>query len=140
MAVLLDQNRLVAAPEELSVLPMGAIEALGIDAIDVPHATRQPPLRSLQQQMIMIGQQAVSRDVHIPALRRLAEDFQKRRKIIRLKKNIFSSAAAIHDVVPGAREFDAKRSAHGGEMVSDSRVKANGRLDPIIYRWAATAS
>lgn len=132
MTVILNQNGLVTSAKQLPVLPVGTIEVLGIDAIDVTHATRQIPLRGLEQQVIMVGHQAVSRNLHIPALGGLANDFQKSSIIIRLKKNILSSAAAIHDMVPRPGKFNTKWSAHGKWLISQFALKANGRLDPKI--------
>ena len=54
-------------------------------------------------------------------------DFQKCFKIIRLKKNVFSSAARIHDVVPRPRKFNAKWSAYSERLILDIEIKANGR-------------
>ena len=51
-AVGITEDRLVSAPKQGAVNVVGAVEILGVDAIDVPHAPGQIAIRCLDQEVI----------------------------------------------------------------------------------------
>jgi hypothetical protein len=59
MAVFLDQNGLVPALEQVTRPAVALIEALRIDAVQLPHAEGTVAVRGLNKEMIMVGHEAV---------------------------------------------------------------------------------
>jgi hypothetical protein len=58
-----DQNGLVSPLEKMSGSLMFCVEVIRIGAVYMAHYLRQIPLWRLQQQVIMIGHEAVSMDI-----------------------------------------------------------------------------
>jgi len=56
---------------------MGSVETLGINAIDVSHASGQIGVRGLNEKMVMIAEQAICGNPHIPQIHSF---FQKVKK------------------------------------------------------------
>ncbi len=48
-----------------------------------------------------------------------------------IKKNRFTPAATVHDMVPSVRVFDAEWSGHG-DFLNEREIRVNARLDPYV--------
>ena len=107
---LLDRYRshvFIAPFEKLALGAMTGIEALGVYAVDVSHAPGYVGIRGLDQQMIVVGHQAVRGDAKIPHLRVFDQYLDESLVIIFVVKDRLTSPAAVHDVIPGIRKFDS---------------------------------
>ena len=63
MTVFLDENGLVPALEQMTVPLVAFIKELGIDAVQLPHADGEIAVGSFNEQMIMVGHEAVGDNV-----------------------------------------------------------------------------
>jgi hypothetical protein len=64
MALLLDQDRLVASLEDVPDPVVRPVDGLRVDAVELTHAAREVGVGGLGEQMIVVGHQAVG--VHRP--------------------------------------------------------------------------
>ena len=62
IAVLTHENSFITAAEQRTVQTVSGVIPLGVNAIDVSHAAGQISIRCLNQQMIVVGHQAVCAD------------------------------------------------------------------------------
>ncbi len=60
------ENRFIRASKELTIHMMKTIETLGVYAIDVAHAPGEVGVRGLNEEVVMIAEQAKSRNPHMP--------------------------------------------------------------------------
>lgn len=86
---------------------MAPVISLCADSVDVPHAPGQVSQGSMHQEMIAIGHQTVSADPDIPQLDCLLQQGDKSQVVLIVLKHTFTTAAAIHHMMPGARKFYA---------------------------------
>ena len=68
VAIGLDENRFIASSKERAIGMMQAIVALGIETVHMPHAPREVAAGGLDQQMVMVGHEAIGVDLVIKAL------------------------------------------------------------------------
>ena len=80
---------------------MNTVETLGIDTVDVPHATRQVPSWCMDQQMVVVGHQAISAYTDIPQFCGILEKVDEHLVIIGVFKYPIRTTPAIHDMIPG---------------------------------------
>ena len=99
------QYRLVSAAEQRAVAMVSAIESLGVNAVDVPHASGEIGIRCLDQEMMVVGQQTEGRNAKIPGLRGFLEKFDKLSVVSFVRENGIAPPPAIHDMVPCTRIF-----------------------------------
>ncbi len=113
MAVLLNQDRLVPALKEMPCPAMPFVEELGIDAIQLPHAYGEIAVRSLDEQMIMIGHEAVGMTDPIVALIDMLEGVQEILPVpVVLEYGLLFIAAGGY-VIDCAGIFNAEGAGHG---------------------------
>gem|GEM_PF-3097993 len=102
ITVSIHDNRFEPATKQLSVKAVGSVEALRIDAVDMPHASREVPFRSMDEQMVMIGHQAISAYPDIPQFGCVLEQINERQIIVMAFKNPIRPPPSIHHMIPGA--------------------------------------
>jgi hypothetical protein len=113
MTVFLDENGFVSALEQMTVPLVAFIEELSVDAVQLPHADGEIAVGGLNQQMIMVGHEAVGVTNPIVPLVDVLEGIEKIETIAVVLENSFLFIAAGGHVVDGAGIFYAKRSCHG---------------------------
>ena len=86
---------------------MAPVIPLRIHAVDVAHAPGYVGIRRLDQQMIMIGHQAVSGYTKISHLRRFDQHLDERLVILLVLEDRFTLPVPVHDVILGVRKFDS---------------------------------
>jgi len=91
---------------------MGPVETLGIHAIDVPHASGQVGIRGLNEKMVMIAEQAISGNPHIPQIRRFFQKVNKGNIVLFSQENGFCPSPPIHDMVPCTCVLDPEWPGH----------------------------
>ena len=86
---------------------MAPVIPLRIHAVDVAHAPGNVGSRRLDQQMIMIGHQAVSGYTKIPHIRGFDQHLDERLVILFIDEYRFTPPTPVHDVIPGVGNFDS---------------------------------
>jgi len=89
---------------------MGAVEVLGVEAIEVPHAPRQITFRGLEQEVVR--HQAIGRYAQVPGFRGYPEEFNRPYVVLLVLEDGFTPPAAVHGMIPCIRVFDSQRSGH----------------------------
>src|SRR2546425_8503175 len=107
---------------------MAAIEALGVDPVELPHPGGEIPLRGLQQQMVMVAHQTVGMAPPVIAYHSLFQDGEKRLPILLVEVDSLAGIAAGGDVVEGAGIGEAQRTSHGRRIPIKTD---NSRPDPL---------
>jgi hypothetical protein len=81
MGLLLDQDRLVAPLEDMTDPLMDPVEPLRIDAVELAHALGLIAVRRLDQEMTMVGDQAVGVDDPVEPFPHTRQHVEKRRPV-----------------------------------------------------------
>jgi hypothetical protein len=84
---------------------MATVEPLRVDAVKVAHTPRQIGRRRLDQEMIMIGHQAVRQPTPPKPFRRMAHQRQKLPAVVLVEKNLLSPIPSGGEVIDAARQF-----------------------------------
>jgi len=112
IAICVNQQGFVSSSEQGAIVAMQPVEPLGIDAINMAHTTRKVAARGLNQQVIMIGHQAVGRNPEVPTFACLFNRPEEVLIIPFLSKDGFSPASPVQDVIPSIEILDPKRPRH----------------------------
>jgi hypothetical protein len=107
MVVRVNEYGFVSSTKKLAVMVVTTVETLGVYSVYMPHTAGQITDRSMDQQMIMIGHQAIGSYLDIPSFIRLLKQTDEGLVIIGVQKNLFPSPATIHDMIPGTWIFYA---------------------------------
>ena len=132
----LDQDRLVAALEDVPDPPVPTVETLGEDAVQLPHAAGQVRRRRFDEQVVVV--------VHLaPGVTEPSEAFDDTRQnvddepaILVTADDIAARVAAAGHVIERAGVFDAERPRHGGIMMEVNSILGGLRSaapEPIYY-------
>jgi len=112
IAICFNKHGFVSPSEQGTIVAMQPVEPLGIDAIDMAHATRKVAVGGLNQQMIMIWHQTVGRNPEVPIFARLLNRPEEVFIIPFLSKDGFSPTSPVQDMIPSIGIFDPKRPRH----------------------------
>ena len=110
--VAFDQDGAVAGLEEVAAAAVPAVEALGVDAVEVAHAEREVPERRLQEQVVVRFHEAVGVAKPAVASDGVGERGKQRDPVLIVTDDASSFVSARDHVDDCARRTDAKRSAH----------------------------
>lgn len=102
-----DENGLIAPFEKLPFAEMPAVEALGVYAVDVAHASGNIGIGGLDQQMIVVGHQTISGYAQVPHLCGFNQHLNESLIVVFVEKDLFRPSASVHDMIPGVRVFDS---------------------------------
>jgi hypothetical protein len=72
------------------------------------HATGDIALRSLNQQVVVVGHQAIGRHPEIPGIRRLLKNCYECLIVMPVREDVLFPSATVHDMIPGSWIFYAK--------------------------------
>ena len=86
---------------------MGAVEALGIDTVQLAHAFGEVGIGRFDEQVIMIGHLAISVTDPVEAPADFGKRFEPGEAIVVGQKNILAPIAARGDVIKRAGEFES---------------------------------
>ncbi|SNQ60978.1 hypothetical protein MNV_2170003 [Candidatus Methanoperedens nitroreducens] len=106
-------DRFVAATKQRSIPCMPTVIALRVQPVQMAHDPRHVALRRLNEQMIVIAQQAKGHDSDSPHLMAVGQNIEKELAIGSICEHILIGQAAIHDMIVGAWICNAKGSRHG---------------------------
>jgi len=107
-----EEDGLVATAEEGAVAVVGAVEALGIEAAEVPHDPGKVGVRSLEEQVEMGRHTAVGVNANPPSLGKVLEQLHKADMIGLIQEGRSPGEATVHYVVDGVRIEDPQGAAH----------------------------
>jgi hypothetical protein len=100
---------------------MAPVIVLRVDAVQVPHHPRQVALRGLEEQVIVVLQEAIGKDPDAPHLMTVAEKLEEPQPVNAIGEDPLAGQAAVHDVVVGTRELNAERTGHEGTLERKAR-------------------
>jgi hypothetical protein len=81
--------------------------------------------------MIMVHHQAIGSNPNIPELYGLLEQIKERLAVPFFNKNVLSSPATVHHMVPGIRILYSQRSSHM-RLIAKRKIRVKRRLDPFL--------
>lgn len=108
--VLLHEERAVAALEEVAVAAVAAVEALGVDTVQVPHAAGEVRLRRLHEQVVVVRHQAVREPLPAVALAAERECLEEALAVCRVPVDRLALVPTCDDVEDSVCELDAGRA------------------------------
>ena len=130
VSVLIYENGLVSALQEMPHSTMSPVKALGVDAIDLTHSLGKGGLAGFDQQVVVIVHQTPCPNRPIEALRDPAQVFEKRLAIAIVQENVLASVSPGHHMVESAFKFDSKRTAHFWIISGEQGIMHVTRPDP----------
>lgn len=113
VGVAIDRDRLVAALEQVADQAVALVEALRVDAVEVPHQARQVALARVQHEVVVVAHQAVRQHLGVEAVERMLEHGQVLDAVGVIAVDRLAAVTARGDVVDGAGEFEAEGAGHG---------------------------
>lgn len=121
MSLLLHQYRLESSFEDMTRATVAPVELLCISPIEYVHALREPSLRSLHEQVVVVAEQTVGVDEPAVVANDRPEDPQKEASIPVVAKNGGALVSTADDVVKRAGELQPQRSSHPLSSCSERR-------------------
>jgi len=121
MAVFLDKDGFEPSLEQVAVPAMIFVEELGIDSVQLPHAEGEITVRRLDEEMVMVGHQAIGVAYPVVALVDVLECIKKSVPIVVVFENGFLFISPRCDMINCASIFYAKRAGHEARL-PDNRV------------------
>jgi hypothetical protein len=91
---------------------VAAVERLGVDAVQVAHASGQVGFGRGDDEVVVVGQQAVGVAAPMPAPDRVAKQVEEAAAVVVVEEDRRAGVAAGGDVVEGVVEFEAERASH----------------------------
>ena len=105
-----NQDCLVAATEQRAIIAVTPVEALSIYPVDVAHDARKIGIRSLEENVVVVGHEAIRCHTNSPDLANVVDKGKKTGVIRLLTEYRLTPQTTIHDVIPGSREQDSEWS------------------------------
>jgi len=116
VGVRIDEQALIATAKQGTVPPVGAVEPLSIQSVEVAHDAGEITQGGLKEQVVMGGHAAVGEDLDLPAAVNVLEQVEEAVVIGVPKEDPPALQAAVHDMVVGTGELDAQRSSHSASL------------------------
>jgi hypothetical protein len=91
---------------------MTAVKALGVDAVQLAHASRQVCPGCLEKQVVMITHQTVGMTYPFETVDDLAKKLKERDAVRPGEENVLFRVAPTRNVIDGSFKFDTKRASH----------------------------
>lgn len=132
MRILLHQQRVVAPLENMPHQAVAAIDALRIDAVQLPHALAEIALGRFDHQVIVVAHLAVGVDDEVKARGDQAEHLEPGVAVGVVAIDGVAPVAAAGHMVQRAGEFESERSGH-------RKTLAGAGIDVMITRRTGAA-
>jgi len=129
MALLLDKDRLEAALQKMSDSVVTTIEPLGVNTVEKVHSTRQARVRRLDQEVVIVGHQAICMTDPAVSVDNVGKDFEESGSITVVKKDVLLRIATTGNVVDSAFVLQPQRSGHSLYRLAQ-RIQKNEGLNP----------
>ena len=105
-------DRRVPSLQHVTGTAVRSVESLGIAGVELAHSARQVGARRLEQQVIVVGHQAVGVATPSGTLAGLGHEAEETPTVLVVEVYVTSGVAARRHVVESARELDPQRSSH----------------------------
>jgi len=112
MGFAVHQHTFETTMEQRPFAAMAAVVMLGVDTVQMTHQARKIGLAGEQQQLKMIGKQAVGQHLGVKALHGLGKQPEQRAPIGVINTGRNTWVAARAEQVDSAGNFDARRTGH----------------------------
>ena len=86
---------------------MKTVEALGVHAVDMAHASGNIGIGGLDKQMIVVGHQTVGGYAQVPHLCGFDHYLDESLIVVFVEKDLFRPSPPVHDMIPGIRVFNS---------------------------------
>ncbi len=116
MAAMFHQDRFIAPLQDMTDAFMTTIKALGVDAVQLAHASRQVGPGCLEKQVIVVAHQAVGMTYPFETVDDLAKKLKERDAVRPGEENILFRVAPARNVIDGSFKFDTKRTCHSLDL------------------------
>ena len=97
MAFLFHKDRFEPPLEKMADLPVFSIEGLRVGSVQLPHSGRKVSIRSFDEQMVVVGHQAVGMTDPMEVLDSCSQPFQKIGSVVIIGENILPCIATTGD-------------------------------------------
>lgn len=114
VVVLIDDDRLESALENMASFLVSPVILLGVDAVEMLHATGKVAFRGFNDQVVMIVHQAIAMAYPVIPRDGLPHEVKEIYSVRITSEYLLPGIATGGDVVEGAGVFDAERTGHGG--------------------------
>jgi hypothetical protein len=111
IVAVLDEDGLVSSLPEMPDPSVSEVESVRVLPAQLLHPAGQFPDRSRQENVIVVGHQAVGVDLQRACLHKVAETREEDPAILVIQERRHSRHATRHDVAAGASKFDLHGSA-----------------------------
>ena len=95
---------------------MAAVESLSVDPIDMPQTPGKVPVGGLDQEMVVVGHEAISSNPQAPESAGFLNGLEKGRVILWVSEDQFPPSSSIQDMIPSTRIFDPEGAGHGSTL------------------------
>src|SRR6266508_1528595 len=116
MAVFLNEDRLVAALEQMACPLMTFIKKLGIDADQLPHTQGEIAVRRLDQEVIVVVHHAVCMTEPVISFIDMLKRVQEVDAVLVVFENCLLFIAAGSNVIDGTGVFYTEGSGHAATI------------------------
>ena len=96
----------------MSYCPMTPVEAHGVDAVQLSHAAGQIRLLGLNDEVVVVGHEAVAMAEPVGVLSNRLQEIEKSLSVEVISENGMTGIAAGGDVVKGTRVLNSQGSSH----------------------------
>ena len=107
-----DLDRVESTTIEGAVSPVPAVVPLRVLALERLHRIGQPSVRTVDEQMEMVGHEAPGVDLDSTDLRGLRQQVLEPPEVAVVSEDVLSVGSSIHHVVPGAGNVGSSLSCH----------------------------
>ena len=127
----MDEDGFIPALEQMTGPSVPFIEELCVDTVKLPHAGGEISVGSLDEEVIVVGHEAVGVTDPIVAFIDMLEGIEKFLAVLIVFKNRFLLVTAGGHMIDRAGVFNAKRTSHGGTIAENWR---NGKKVDLTLR------
>lgn len=124
IAVGIDEQRLVAALEQVAGSPVFAIDELGVAKSDILHNAGEGHVPHLDGQMDMVRHEAEGMDAIPETLNAFLDQQEKPRAVTVIEEDVLAAIAAKDDVINGAGIMKSRFAWHGRSVVENVRLSS----------------
>src|SRR2546423_1510492 len=102
---------------------MTNVKAFGVDAQKPLHSCDQIGLRRFDDQVKMVAHQTIRMHLPLGLFAGFSQGGQKAAAVEVVLENVFTTIAAIHEMVDGSRIFNPQLARHGGGFASPPKSR-----------------
>ena len=109
---------------------MAAVESLGIDPVDVSKASGKIAVGSLNQEVIVVGHEAIGCDPKVKGLAGFLNSLEEDLVVPVVPEDQLASSPPVEDMIPGIGIFHSQRARHNSLYPEDLK-ESRADLTPL---------